>query len=203
MDKLNPLLVGVCGGSGSGKSSLSKWIKNKFGEQNVLILQQDMYYKEGLSKDTNFDHPEAIDFELLIKDVEQLLKGKKINVPVYDFETSSRTKNTQPLSPKKIIVLEGILIYSSLALKNKLEYTIFVDADEEIRLARRTARDVKQRGRTIACVADQFLLQVKPMHNKFVEPYKDKVDFVFNSQQPQNMQKEKLKELTVFLEKYV
>lgn len=193
--KKKPFLIGVCGGSGSGKSTLSYWIQEKFKPEHVLVVEQDMYYKEGLDKNTNYDHPDAIDYDLLIADLEKLLSGEEIDAPVYDFETSARKNQVKIVVPKPIIVLEGILIYASPAVKNKLDYTIFVVTDEAERLARRTARDVKERGRTVASVEQQFFSQVQPMHQLYVEPFKNQVDFVFNSQDVEEIQTKSLKKL--------
>ncbi|MEA9355120.1 uridine kinase [Bacteriovorax sp. PP10] len=173
-----PYIIGVAGGSGSGKTFFARELQKILGDAQCTILYQDNYYIDqshrfdGDGGSVNFDHPESLDFALLAKDLSALKKGKSIKVPIYDFATHTRKKETLDCHPKKIILVDGILILDSALVREELDEAIFFDTPEELRFKRRLERDVHERGRTAEGVKKQFDLQVKPMHNQFVEPSK-------------------------------
>jgi len=182
------IVIGVAGGSGAGKTTLARSIHEVFSEsENIAYLIHDNYYKdishlslEQRSK-TNFDHPDSLDTPLLIQHIRDLKNGKSVNIPNYDFSTHMRTKEVTIQEPKKIVLVEGILIFSDPELVRELDIKVFVDADADIRLARRIARDVSERGRTSEQVVEQYLETVRPMHEEFVEPSKRVADVVVHS----------------------
>lgn len=179
-----PLLIGITGGTGSGKSTVSKAICDSLPKKNILILEQDSYYKDQshLSFEertgTNYDHPFAFDTELLISHLKMLIDNKPIDKPLYDFTVHNRKKETQRLEPTDVIILEGILVLDSPDLRNLLDIKIFVDTDTDVRLIRRIVRDMKERGRTLDSVIKQYIEVVKPMHNDFIEPTKRYADII-------------------------
>ncbi len=184
MDKC--LIVGAAGGSGSGKTTFCQRLVKYFGAENVSILGQDSYYIDQSDKfdhdggSVNFDHPSSLDFDLLSKHLGLLKLGKSIDVPVYDFKTHKRLKQKNPFCAGKIIVVDGILILSQPDVFKHFDYSLFIDCPEELRYSRRLARDMKERGREEDGVKEQFYKQVKPMHDKFVEPSKDNANDVVN-----------------------
>ena len=173
-----PYIIGVAGGSGSGKTYFAKELQRSLGENNCTIISQDNYYIDqshrfdGDGGAVNFDHPSSLDFDLLAKGLELLKSGKKIEVPIYDFATHKRLDRTIICEPRKIILVDGILILDSSVVRSQLDEAIFFDTPEELRYQRRLSRDVNERGRTPEGVKRQFELQVKPMHEKFVQPSK-------------------------------
>lgn len=179
-----PLLIGITGGTGSGKSTVSKAICESLPKKNILIIEQDAYYKDQshLSLDerinTNYDHPFAFDTELLIRHLKMLIDNKPIDKPIYDFTVHNRKKNTLRLEPTDVIVLEGILVLDSPELRKLLDIKIFVDTDADVRLIRRITRDMRERGRTLESVIKQYIEVVKPMHNEFIEPTKRYADII-------------------------
>lgn len=182
-EKPQVTLVGIAGGTGSGKTYLSEKLLKELGN-DVVIISQDSYYK-GLDattlkyrEDVNFDHPDAIDFPLLLEHLKSIKEGKSVAVPVYDFKTSSRQKETTLVAPKKVVIVEGILIFSVPEVRDILDLKVFVDTDDDIRLLRRFVRDIAERGRTIENVSNQYLKTVYPMHKKFVVPSKSFADMV-------------------------
>ena len=174
-----PHIIGVAGGSGSGKTYFAKELQQALGEENCTILYQDNYYIDqsarfdGDGGSVNFDHPEALDFALLAQGLRILKAGIALNVPIYDFVTHSRKKETLLSQPKKVIIVDGILILHSREVRAELDEAIFFDTPEQLRFERRLNRDVHERGRTADGVRKQFELQVRPMHNMFVEPSKE------------------------------
>lgn len=176
------ILIGIAGGSGSGKTTLANRIHNHFGESNSQIISQDNYYKDQSDKfdydggSVNFDHPDAIDFDLLAEQMRNLINGNTIHCPIYDFATHKRLNRTIEINPKKIIILDGILIFTHQKLLNLFHHKIFTDCEENIRYERRLKRDVKERGRTEEGVRKQFHEQVKPMHDEFVQPSSNHAD---------------------------
>ncbi|MFV8258215.1 uridine kinase [Bdellovibrio bacteriovorus] len=176
---LRPHIIGVAGGSGSGKTHFAKELQQLLGEDNCSIIYQDNYYIDQSAKfdgdggSVNFDHPSSLDFGLLAEGLRALKSGQKLNIPIYDFVTHSRKKETLLGEPKKVIIIDGILILHSLEVRAELDEAIFFDTPEELRFERRLKRDVHERGRTPDGVRKQFELQVRPMHNQFVEPSKD------------------------------
>jgi uridine kinase len=182
MDK--PLLIGITGGTGSGKSTVSKEILKSIHEKNVTIIEQDSYYKnqnhlpfEERVK-TNYDHPFAFDNDLLIRHLKDLLNNKPIEKPIYDFECHTRKDKTIKVYPKKIIILEGILILNHEEIRDLCDIKIFVDTDSDVRVIRRIERDIKERGRTIDSVIEQYMTTVRPAHLQFVEPSKKYADII-------------------------
>ena len=176
---LRPLIVGVAGGSCSGKTTFLRRLSNYFSSQNSAIIWQDNYYIDQSSKfdkdggAVNFDHPSAIDFEYLADQLELLKNGHQIHCPTYDFATHKRTEKTIAVEPRSIILVDGILIFHLERLKNLFDLRIYISAPEDIRFQRRLKRDTTERGRTSQGVFDQFYKQVAPMHNEFVTPTKD------------------------------
>ncbi|MFQ6114508.1 MAG: uridine kinase [bacterium] len=178
------ILIGIAGGTGSGKTLVANNIYNELGSEKVVILCQDSYYKDlgHLPREErnaqNFDHPDAIDSDLLIEQIKALLQGKSIPQPVYDFVTHTRTKQTKIIGPHTIIVLEGILILDNPELRDLMDIKIYVDTDPDIRFIRRLRRDILQRGRSLESVIQQYEESVRPMHLQFVEPSKRFADII-------------------------
>ena len=178
-----PIIIGIAGGTGSGKSTLSRKLFEYF-QDDVLIMCHDSYYKnqDALSFSErvklNYDHPDAFDTELLIDDLKMLKQGKIIQRPVYSFVEHTRLKETEQVSPKRVIILEGILIFENRMLREMMDMKIFVDTDADLRLIRRLLRDVKDRGRDLDSVVNQYMNTVKPMHEEFVEPSKRYADII-------------------------
>ncbi len=179
-----PYIIGISGGSGSGKTTFSAKLRETLGDESSAILYQDSYYidqSDKFDKDggaVNFDHPDAIEFDLLFKHLQALKKGEDIQVPYYDFATHKRSIVKDFFGPKKVILVDGILIFNKPEYLKYFDLTIFVDTPEDIRYSRRLARDTVERGRTEQGVYDQFYGQVAPMHDLFVEPSKTRVDMV-------------------------
>ena len=174
----NIILMGISGGSGSGKTTFANRLTTQLGSDYSYILNQDSYYLDQSSvlrqniSSVNFDHPSSIDISLLEEHLISLKQGKQIKVPTYNFSTHTRNDEFHLLKPKKIIFIDGILIFSIPQILEKLDYRIFIDCPESLRYERRLSRDVKERGRTPESVKAQFETQVKPMHRKFVHPFK-------------------------------
>lgn len=184
MAKQKPLVIGIAGGSGSGKTTVSKEISKRLPADRVLILTEDAYYNDNsiLSMDErkkiNYDHPNAYDTDLLIEQLQDLLDGKAIEMPTYNFNILSRAKDTIHVEPADIIILEGILVLASEELRKFMDIKLFVDADDDIRFIRRLQRDTQERGRSIDWIISQYLATVKPSYNQFVEPSKKYADII-------------------------
>ncbi|MGH7451043.1 MAG: uridine kinase [bacterium] len=178
------ILIGVAGGSGSGKTLVVQHMIQQLGSDRVVVLQQDSYYKDSshLPFDErakqNFDHPDAIDSDLLIQHVEELLNGWTVDIPIYDFTTHTRRTETSRAGPHDIIVLEGILILDNPKLREMMDIKVYVDTDPDIRFIRRLKRDTAERGRTMQTVVEQYEKSVRPMHLQFVEPTKRYADII-------------------------
>ena len=177
------LVIGIAGGSGSGKTTLMKNLVNRFGD-NVAVLSHDNYYKahdelpfEQRSK-LNYDHPDAFDTEMMIEHLGILKSGRPIECPVYDYTVHNRSSEVTIVEPRKVIIVEGILIFESKALCDLMDIKIFVDTDDDVRLIRRIRRDVAKRGRSLDSVLNQYLDTVKPMHEQFVVPSKKNADLI-------------------------
>jgi uridine kinase len=179
-----PVVFGVAGGTGSGKTTVARAILDQIGAEQVAYVPHDAYYRElsHLSKEErariNFDHPDALETELLVEHVKALLAGRPIELPVYNFTTHTRTDETIHVEPAPIILLEGILILSEPALRDLMDIRIYVDTDADIRFIRRLERDITERGRTVESVIAQYLTTVRPMHLEFVEPSKRHADVI-------------------------
>ena len=173
----NILVIGIAGGTGSGKTTLMKNIVSNFGEV-VTVLSHDNYYKrqDHLTYEqrcaTNYDEPAAFETELMVAHLDALRRGQAIDCPVYDFSQHNRSNETVRIEPKRVIIVEGILIFENKQLRDLMDIKIFVDTDADIRLCRRIRRDVRERGRTLESVIEQYQTTVKPMHEKYVEPSK-------------------------------
>lgn len=181
--ELNPVIIGIAGGTGSGKSTLAENIEKEF-KHNITMLSHDYYYKsnEGLPfeerKKLNYDHPDAFETNLLIEHLSKLKNGETIRRPSYSFVEHLREKETFEVVPKKVIIVEGILLFENKTLRDMMDIKIFVDADADIRFIRRLLRDVGERGRTLDSVIEQYCTTVKPMHEQFVEPSKKYADII-------------------------
>lgn len=179
-----PLLIGICGGTGSGKTTVAKSIFKSFPEKNIAIIEQDSYYKDQahLTMDqrvlTNYDHPLSFDTELLLTHLKELLAGEAIQKPIYDFSIHTRSNLSIEVQPRDIIILEGIMILEDERLRDLMDLKIFVDTDADIRIIRRIKRDMEERKRTLDSVIKQYIQTVKPAHEQFIEPYKKFADLI-------------------------
>lgn len=180
---MNRVIIGICGGTGSGKTTLAEKIYNEFNSCTTLI-GMDSYYKSDESipleerAKCNYDHPDAFETELLIKHLKELKKGNAVDVPQYDYRNHLRKKEVTHVESKQIIIIEGILLLENIKLCNMLDIKIYVDTDADVRILRRIMRDVKERGRSLDSVVEQYKTTVKPMHEQFVEPYKRRADII-------------------------
>ena len=181
---MNPIVIGVCGGTGSGKTTVVQVILERVGAERIAYIQHDSYYRDQSHLPleerarVNYDHPDSLETELLVKHVRQLLAGQAVEVPVYDFTTHTRTKRTHRVEPRRVILVEGILIFAEPALRDLMDVKIYVDTDADIRFIRRLQRDIAERGRTMESVIEQYLTTVRPMHLEFVEPSKRYADVI-------------------------
>ena len=179
-----PVLIGVAGGTGSGKTTVAREILRRAGANQISLIQHDAYYRDlgdlsiAQRAMQNFDHPDALDNELLIAHLEKLKAGRPVEIPVYDFTTHTRTAETLRVEPRRVILLEGILIFSDETLRRLMDVKIYVDTDSDIRFIRRLERDISDRGRTMESVIRQYLATVRPMHQEFVEPSKRYADVI-------------------------
>lgn len=180
---MDTMVIGIAGGTGSGKTTLTLRLKEHFGD-NVSILYHDNYYKrhdelpfEERCK-LNYDHPDAFDTALLVEHIQALRQGRAVYSPVYDYTIHNRSDQTVEVAPTKVIIVEGILIFENRALRELMDIKIFVDTDADVRILRRILRDVKERGRSLDSVISQYLTTVKPMHEQFVEPSKRQADVI-------------------------
>jgi uridine kinase len=178
------MIIGICGGTGSGKTTVANRILESVSKDEVVFLQQDSYYRnlEDLPLDirnvVNFDHPDAIDNDLLVGHLRALKSGRAAEVPLYDFKTHSRRAETLHVEPQPIIIIEGILIFAEQRLLDEMDIKVYVDTPDDIRFIRRLRRDVAERGRTAESVIEQYLATVRPMHMQFVEPSKRYADVI-------------------------
>ncbi|AHN22598.1 uridine kinase [Lysinibacillus sphaericus] len=179
-----PVVIGIAGGSCSGKTSVTRAIYDVFREHSVVVIEQDYYYKDQSHLTfeerlgTNYDHPLAFDNDLLIEHIKKLLKRQPIDKPVYDYVQHTRAKEVIHVEPVDVIILEGILVLEDADLRGLMDIKLFVDTDPDLRIIRRILRDIKERGRTTDSVIDQYLSAVRPMHNMFIEPTKRYADII-------------------------
>ncbi len=182
--KTRPLIIGICGGTGSGKTTITDRLIQALTESRVLVLQQDHYYKDlphlplAERAKQNFDHPDSMDTPLLVEHVRRLRQGEPVERPVYDFVEYWRMAETIRLEARPAIIIEGILIFNSSTLRELMDIKIFVDTDADLRFIRRLLRDIRERGRTMESVVEQYHTTVRPMHLEFVEPSKRYADVI-------------------------
>jgi len=181
----NSILIGVAGGTGSGKTSMAKNIVRYFNPDQVVIIEQDSYYYdlESLPMDArnrrNFDHPDSYDFTLMKRQISHLLEGKTVEIPIYDYKTHTRRKDkAMPVSGHKIIVLEGIMVLVDPELRDMMDIKIYIHTEPDIRFIRRLTRDIHERGRSLESVIEQYTKTVRPMHYQFIEPTKSYADII-------------------------
>jgi uridine kinase len=181
---VEPVVIGVAGGTGSGKTTVAREILRRAGTEQISLIQHDAYYKDlgdlplAQRAMQNFDHPDALDNKLLIAHLRELKAGRTIEMPVYDFTTHTRTAEVRFVEPRRVILVEGILIFADSALRRIMDVKIYVDTDSDIRFIRRLERDLAERGRTMESVIRQYLATVRPMHQEFVEPSKRYADVI-------------------------
>jgi uridine kinase len=177
-------VIGVAGGSGSGKTTVVRRIVESIGDGEVIVLEHDRYYRDRSElrleerAALNYDHPDSLETDLLVQHVEALRDGSRVEVPRYDFARYCRQASTEALTPGRALIVEGILIYTDAALRRLMDVKVFVDTDDDTRFIRRLQRDISERGRTVQSVIDQYLSTVKPMHLEFVEPSKRYADII-------------------------
>jgi uridine kinase len=179
-----PVIIGIAGGTGSGKTTVARAIYERVGRDRIEWISHDSYYRnfDGLSHEErariNFDHPDSLETELLVRHLDVLAKGSSVEVPKYDFATHSRGTDTQRVEPRRVIIVEGILVLAEPELRRRIEIKLFVDTPPDIRFMRRLVRDIQSRGRSLESVVQQYLNTVRPMHEEFVEPSKRHADLI-------------------------
>jgi len=179
-----PLVIGLAGGSGSGKTTIARSIVNAIGPEQMAILQHDAYYRDQSDVpfeervEVNYDHPNSLETDLMVHHIKELLESRPVERPVYDFTLHNRSAETVTIEPRPAILVEGILVLSEPNLRRLMDLKIYVDADADLRIVRRWERDISERGRSFASVRDQYLQTVRPMHMQFVEPSKRYADIV-------------------------
>ena len=179
-----PIIIGVTGGSGGGKTSVSRAILSHFPDEKIAMIEHDSYYKDQSHLtfeeriQTNYDHPFAFDTDLMIEQIKELLAGRPVDIPTYDYTEHTRSSKTYRQEPQDVFIVEGILVLEDKRLRDLMDIKIFVDTDADERIARRLIRDMKERGRSAESVVNQYINTVKPMHEKFVEPSKKYADII-------------------------
>jgi uridine kinase len=181
---MQPIVIGVAGGTGSGKTTVANEILRRVGAEHVACIPHDAYYRDlgrlplAQRDQVNFDHPDSLETELLVEHLKALRGERAVEIPVYDFTTHTRTGQTRRVEPAPVILVEGILIFAEPALRELLDVRLYVDTDADVRFIRRLRRDVEERGRSVESVCDQYLSTVRPMHLEFVEPSKRHADVI-------------------------
>ena len=181
---MRTIIIGIAGGSGSGKTTLSRRLRERFGANEITVINHDSYYKrhDELTYEErcklNYDHPDSFDTALLVEHLQRLRAGEAVEVPVYDYTIHNRSDKTETACPAPVILVDGILIFAAPELCELMDLKVYVDTDADVRILRRLVRDVKERGRTLDSVVTQYLTTVKPMHEQFVEPSKRKADLI-------------------------
>ncbi|HZS40224.1 MAG TPA: uridine kinase [Polyangia bacterium] len=181
---MTPLLIGIAGGTGSGKSTVARKIAEGLPQSSVGIIDHDSYYRDHSNLDAlarerlNYDHPDALDNDLMVQQLEELRAGRPVDIPIYDFKTHSRLSERRTLMPTRIVIVEGILVFVEERVRRLLDVKIFVDTDADIRVFRRIRRDIEHRGRTFQSIREQYYTTVRPMHLQFVEPSKRWADLI-------------------------
>jgi len=179
-----PVIIGIAGGTGSGKTTVAQAIYDRVGRDRIEWISHDSYYRnfDGLSHDErtkiNFDHPDSLETELLVRHLDVLAKGSSVDVPKYDFALHARRTDTQRVEPRRVIIVEGILVLAEPELRRRIDIKLFVDTPADIRFVRRLTRDIQTRGRSLESVVQQYLTTVRPMHEEFVEPSKRHADLI-------------------------
>lgn len=180
----SPIVIGVAGGTGSGKTTVSRAILQRVGEPRIAFIEHDSYYRElshltpGERRRVNFDHPDALDNALLLQHLDALAAGEPVQVPIYDFTSDNRRPEARTVLPQPVVLVEGILIFADQALRERMDVKIYVDADADLRFIRRVQRDIQERGRSLESVVEHYLRTVRPMHLEFVEPSKRYADVI-------------------------
>jgi uridine kinase len=178
------MIIGICGGTGSGKTTIANRILASVSADEVVFIQQDLYYRNlkdmplDYRNAANFDHPDAIDNDLLVNHLKKLNAGEPVELPIYDFRTHTRLPDTTPIQAKPIVIVEGILIFAESRVLEQMDIKVFVDTPDDIRFIRRLRRDIAERGRTLDSVIEQYVATVRPMHMQFVEPSKRFADVI-------------------------
>lgn len=186
---MKPFVLGVAGGTGSGKTTLVRRLIEKLGADRIAVVEHDSYYLPNVAltvgerDQINYDHPDALETSLLVNHLDQLKSNRPVDVPVYDFTTHCRRKETRRVNPRRLIIVEGILALSDRALRDRMDLRIFVDAGDDVRLNRRLKRDQEERGRSVDSVMRQYLETVKPMHEEFVQPSSEYADLVVSGEE--------------------
>ena len=178
------MIIGICGGTGSGKTTIARAIVEAVGVENVVLVEQDSYYRDLADmplderRQANFDHPDSIEADMLVDHIRRLKAGESAEMPLYDFKTHTRTQNIEIIEPRPVVIVEGILIFAETRVLEMLDVRVFVDTPDDIRFIRRLQRDITERGRTVDSVIAQYYHTVRPMHHEFVEPSKRHADII-------------------------
>jgi len=181
---MRPILIGVAGGTGSGKTTVANNVLEQVGTEHIAYIPHDAYYRDlshlkpDMRAKVNFDHPDSLESELLVEHLKQLRMGRAVEIPVYDFTTHTRTDETERVEPAPVVLVEGILVFVEPELREIFDIKLYIDTDADVRFIRRLMRDIRQRGRSVEAVCEQYLSTVRPMHLEFVEPSKRYADVI-------------------------
>ncbi len=181
---MKPIIIGVAGGTGSGKTTVASRILDRVGAEHITYIAHDAYYRdlshlpERLRAQVNFDHPDALETELLVKHLKKLRDGQPVEIPIYDFTSHTRTDRTRRVEVASVVIVEGILVFVEPDLRKLFDVKIYIDTDADVRFIRRLRRDIEERGRSVQSVCEQYLSTVRPMHLEFVEPSKRYADVI-------------------------